>query len=451
MTEPPIRIERTELFEPAVDQALVRQRQGRERIIADAPVASPLRRLLNNSMFYLPIAALIGALVTWFLLDKHINDRPMVSGEINLINTEPFAMPSGFVSLTIGGAEVLLDPSTVHLAPGAHGEPAFASAEQLKVGDRIEASGIADDAHRVIAAAIRPTSDPTNRAHTESSAAALGLLFPLTASLIAFCLLFAEGVSTRNWGRTIVRTLLGALLAAVFALLALVPVGLILMISQRVISAQMEGVNLAVYTSHDMTALAFFVETACRSAAWACVGAGIGLGMNLVRSTRAQLRNSVIGGALGGALGGLFFDPIDRLFGSVFTSGSTSRLVGLIAVGLAIGVFVALVERLAREAWLRVRTGPLAGKSFILYKTPTTIGNAPSSDVYLYKDAEIDPSHAMIHRVGAAYEIEDLATRMGTRVAGAAIRRRRLASGDQIVIGSTILDFEERQRRTPAG
>jgi hypothetical protein len=172
--------------------------------------------------------------------------------------------------------------------------------------------------------------------------------------------------------------------------------------------------------------------------------------MNLVRSTRTQLRNSVIGGALGGALGGLFFDPIDRFFGSSMFAGSgTSRLVGLLAVGLSIGILVALVERLARDAWLRVRTGPLAGKSFILYKTPTIIGNSPQSDVYLYKDAEIDPSHASIHRVGTSYEIEDMGTRMGTSVGGNKVRRRRLMSGDQIVIGSTILDFEERQKRTP--
>ncbi|HET7503520.1 MAG TPA: FHA domain-containing protein, partial [Kofleriaceae bacterium] len=63
--------------------------------------------------------------------------------------------------------------------------------------------------------------------------------------------------------------------------------------------------------------------------------------------------------------------------------------------------------------------------------------------------AEIDPSHASIHRVGTTYEIEDMGTRMGTSVGGNKIRRRRLSSGDQIVIGSTILDFEERQKRTP--
>jgi pSer/pThr/pTyr-binding forkhead associated (FHA) protein len=133
----------------------------------------------------------------------------------------------------------------------------------------------------------------------------------------------------------------------------------------------------------------------------------------------------------------------------MYDGSGGSRLVGLVAVGLSIGLFVALVERLARDAWLRVRTGPLAGKSFILFKTPTVIGNAPASDVYLYKDADIDPAHASVHRVGTVYEIEDMGSRMGTQVGGNKVRRRRLVSGDQIVIGSTILDFEERQKRTP--
>jgi hypothetical protein len=172
--------------------------------------------------------------------------------------------------------------------------------------------------------------------------------------------------------------------------------------------------------------------------------------MHLVRATRAQLRNATIGGALGGALGGMFFDPIDRYVSSgMFDDGGLSRLVGLLAVGLSIGIFVALVERLARDAWLRVRTGPLAGKSFILYKTPTRLGSAPAADVYLFKDAEIDPAHASIHRVGTTYEVEDLGSRMGTQVNGTKVRRRRLVSGDQVVVGNTILDFEERQKRTP--
>jgi hypothetical protein len=207
-----------------------------------------------------------------------------------------------------------------------------------------------------------------------------------------------------------------------------------------------------VVTVREVSGSSFFFMTMCRSAAWACVGAATGLGMNLVRATRGQLRNSVLGGALGGALGGMFFDPIDRFaHTSLFADSAASRLVGLLAVGASIGLFVALVERLARDAWLRVRTGPLAGKSFILYKSPTLIGNAPASDVYLYKDADIDPTHAAVHRVGTTYELEDMGSRMGTAIGGTKVRRKRLVSGDQITIGGTIVDFEERQKRAPQG
>jgi hypothetical protein len=451
MTDEQIRIERHELFDPAVDKALAREHVGRERIIADAPPASPVRQLLLSSWFYLPVAAVLGALVAWLALEPKITDMPIVGGEIILVNAEPFDVPPGIIALTVGSNEVLVDPAQVRLEPGANGEPPFASADDLKIGARIEATGISAG-QRLIATAIRPTTSAASRGEVEEPLWPLFLLFPMTAALLACGLLLSEGITTRNWVRMIERTLLGSFLATLFAVLAFVPVGLIWQVSEYIMTLEAESrSDVAVVTVQDIGAVSFLVFAACRSAAWACLGAATGLGMNLVRSTRTQLRNSVIGGALGGAFGGLFFDPIDRFFGSsLFAEVAVSRGVGLIAVGLSIGLFVALVERLARDAWLRVRTGPLAGKSFILYKTPSIIGNAPQSDVYLYKDAEIDPSHAAIHRVGTTYEIEDLGTRTGTSVGGDKIRRRRLVSGDQIVVGSTILDFEERQKRTPA-
>jgi len=449
MTEDQIRIERQELFDPEVDKALARERAGRERVVAETPPVSPIRRLLLNSLFHLPLAAALGALVTWMLLDPRIHDRPVVRGDIILVNAEPFDGRDGTIALTIGSTEVVVDTAHIRLDPGSDGQPALASVDELKIGTRVEVAGAASG-HRLIAGAIRPSTAAAMTGELDTPLWAELLLFPLTAALIAFGLLFAEGLTTRNWIRMLERTLLGALLAAVFAALSFLPAGWILSISRHAFESDIAKRAGGFVTIRELSAWTFLVVTACRSAAWACIGAAGGLGMNLVRATRPQLRNSVVGGALGGALGGLFFDPIDRLFGNIFVGGSTSRLVGLLAVGLSIGIFVALVERLARDAWLRVRTGPLAGKSFILYKTPTIVGNAPASDVYLYKDAEIDPSHASIHRVGTSYEIEDMATRMGTSVGGEKIRRRRLISGDQIVIGSTILDFEERQKRTPA-
>ncbi|HET7501238.1 MAG TPA: hypothetical protein VFK02_09560, partial [Kofleriaceae bacterium] len=376
MSEEQIRIGREELFDPAVDKALARERQGRERIIADTPPVSPVRRLLFNSMFYLPLAAVLAAFVAWRVLDPRMVDTPTVSGEIMLVNTDPFDGHDGVVALTVGSNEILVNTSRVVLEPGAHGEPRFASADALKVGDRIEVTGI-EDGRRLMAIAIRPTDSAEPRGEVVKPAWPFRVLFPFTAMLIALGLLLAEGLTTRNWIRMIERSLLGSFLAALFAVLAFFPAGAIWQISDAVLNAEVRShPDLLFVTVKEISGVSFILFIACRSAAWACIGAATGLGMNLVRSTRTQLRNSVIGGALGGALGGLFFDPIDRFFGSsLFTGSGTSRMVGLLAVGLSIGLFVALVERLARDAWLRVRTGPLAGKSFILYKTPTIIGN----------------------------------------------------------------------------
>ncbi len=446
-----LKIERHELFERSVDEALATERAGRQRIVATAPPVSPIRRLLLNPLVYLPLAACLGTLATWLLLEPKIDDLPAVRGEVHLVNADPFDAVDGVVAFTVGSTSVYVDPFRVELEAGAEGQPPFASLDDIAVGTRIEATGLADGT-RLVAVAIRPTAAPA-RSSVDRSEWPLFVLFPLTAALIAFGLLVAEGITTRNWIRMLERSVLGSFLATLFAVLAFVPAGLLWMIGERIFNAEVEQHPEAMLvTIREVSGSTFVLFAATRSAAWACIGAATGLGMNLARATRAQLRNSVIGGALGGAFGGMFFDPIDRWVGSSLFDGSgASRLVGLVAVGLSIGIFVALVDRLARDAWLRVRTGPLAGKSFILYKTPTVLGSAPGADVYLFKDADIDASHASIHRVGTVYEIEDMGSRMGTTVGGTKVRRRRLVSGDQIIVGGTILDFEERQKTRVTG
>ena len=113
MSDEEIRIERAELFGPEVDKALARQRAGRERIVADPPPVSPIRRLLNNSLFYLPIAAVLATLATWLLLEPKIADMPSVGGEVLLINSDPFDAGPGITVLTIGSHEVYVVPDSV--------------------------------------------------------------------------------------------------------------------------------------------------------------------------------------------------------------------------------------------------------------------------------------------------------------------------------------------------
>src|SRR5262249_22317933 len=77
-SEERITIDRRELFDPAIDKALAREKLGRQRIIQDKVPVSAFRRIINNSMIYLPIAAVLAAVTVWWMLDSKINEFPTV-------------------------------------------------------------------------------------------------------------------------------------------------------------------------------------------------------------------------------------------------------------------------------------------------------------------------------------------------------------------------------------
>jgi hypothetical protein len=81
------------------------------------------------------------------------------------------------------------------------------------------------------------------------------------------------------------------------------------------------------------------------------------------------------------------------------------------------------------------------GSRVVLGPEPLTIGRLPESAV-MVTDPNASRRHAEIRRVGNDVVLVDLNSTNGTRVNGATIRERRLADGDQIVIGTTVLRFE---------
>lgn len=435
-----VKIARGELFTADVDRALARQRSLQGRGAPAPQPVSPLRRVLLSSMFYLPLAGLACALAAWLIMEPLLGDNPRVAGAVSLVNADPFDA-RGMMTITVGNKDVIAAPGVL-VYPGARGQPSYTTLDEIHVGSVIEVAGVPDVSTetRVVALAIRPStpedaSEVQRQVEKEVGVAGI-LVFPLTGTLLALGLLLAEGIARRNWSRVIERGLTGTALAALFSFLALIPGGLIFRLGQLI------------YEGNPDSKIALMAFVTCRSITWACAGAGLGVGMNLTRATPAELRNSAVGGALGGAFGGLFFDPTEWLTRAThFDQADISRAVGLGTIGVAVGVFVALLEQLTKEAWLRVRTGPLAGKSFILYRTPTSVGSAPACDVYLFKDAGIDPHHASVHQVGQSYEIEDMSSREGTLVNDQPVRRRRLCTGDLITVGSTIIEFEERAPR----
>jgi pSer/pThr/pTyr-binding forkhead associated (FHA) protein len=103
------------------------------------------------------------------------------------------------------------------------------------------------------------------------------------------------------------------------------------------------------------------------------------------------------------------------------------------------------VELLARDAWLRMSEGPLAGKEFLIFKDNMQVGSSPRSDIYLFNDPQVSPQHATLRMIGDECEIESRGAQALVMLNQRPITRSRLRHGDQIGIGRTVFVFQKRK------
>jgi hypothetical protein len=183
-----------------------------------------------------------------------------------------------------------------------------------------------------------------------------------------------------------------------------------------------------------------------RTIAWGVLGLFLAVAPGVVLRNLKRLGIGLVGGLIGGLLGGLLFDPLAE----ATSSGLPARLLALTAIGALTGAATGIIEQAAKRGWLYVTAGLIAGKQFILYRNPTFIGSSPRCEIYLFKDLEISPQHAALHRIPGGFELEDLGSATGTRVNGKPVKRTRLRNGDQVQIGSTCFLFQEKARAIAA-
>jgi hypothetical protein len=120
---------------------------------------------------------------------------------------------------------------------------------------------------------------------------------------------------------------------------------------------------------------------------------------------------------------------------------------GFVALGLCIGLTVALTQVMLREASLRVDAGFRAGRQVILTRPETIIGRAESCDVGLFGDSAVEKVHARIKRKGNVWTLADAGTTSGTLLNGRPLTAPTpLLSGDRIQLGGSVLSFATRVR-----
>lgn len=267
------------------------------------------------------------------------------------------------------------------------------------------------------------------------------LLFPTVAAGVGLFLGAAEGLMCRNLGRAAFSALVGTVVGFVGGWVLLIPATIAFVV----------GVQLAVGLGGDQNVdglpggFGMLVFIMARATAWAIVAIAAGIGQGTALWQGKVVLNGVLGAALGGLLGGLLFDPLNLLLPAVDGEAALSRCVGLTLIGLMVGLFVGLIEGWTKNAWLLMKHGPLAGKQFILHRDSTVLGSSPRCEIYLFKDPAIEPRHAIIHNRGGRFEIEDCETPDGTFVNDRRVTGRAwLHSGDEIMLGETVLEFSLR-------
>jgi len=263
------------------------------------------------------------------------------------------------------------------------------------------------------------------------------LMFPTVAGFIGLFLGAAEGIMCRNLSRAAICAAVGLGIGFAGGFVGWILASIIYLVMMMVAVPFWKNPELG----RRPTGLALLIIMMGRGAAWAVAAIPAGIGQGIALREGKVVLNGLLGGVLGGLLGGLVFDPIDYAFTSADGQALLSRAIGFTLIGLMVGLFVGIVEQWTKTAWLLMKAGPLAGKQFVLFRNPTVLGSAPKADIYLFKDEAIEPRHALIHDHGGRFEIEDMDSADGTYVNGVPVRRQTLKSGDQIVLGKTVLEF----------
>jgi len=192
--------------------------------------------------------------------------------------------------------------------------------------------------------------------------------------------------------------------------------------------------------------MAFFIFMCGRGLAWSIVSMSSGIGLGIALKSKRLALNGFVGSMIGGLIGGLLFDPLHRFVTPDASVAWMSRAVGTLFVGFSVGLLIGVFENASKEAWFLMLKGPLAGKQFIIFKSPMKIGSSPKSEVYLFKDSNIAPLHASVTKSGSKYLLSDEKSDAGTFVNGRKVDKYILQPGDTITIGEAVLRYSEKSK-----
>jgi hypothetical protein len=169
-----------------------------------------------------------------------------------------------------------------------------------------------------------------------------------------------------------------------------------------------------------------------RAVGWAVLGMFVGAGEGVRAGSPKRILVGVLGGLVGGILGGFVLE-YSRL---VLPRIAWSRLIGLVILGLAIAFFYGLIERGMSFGVLRVLTGPLKGKEFLVNQARMRIGRSRRDEIALADYADLADVQARIRVRRGEVLLTNVQTSLPMLVNEQRTAERALRLGDVVKLGS---------------
>jgi hypothetical protein len=462
-TDAPIRISATEAGSSHVDDLLRRQANMR----GDTGITRDRRGTwYYQSWFTLGLAGMFAAFLAWAIIEPYFDDLPYVQGKISastVVKTAEAkpaesaedakeaapaveAKPGPAVgTIAIGGDTIIVGPFTTDLRNQPLPPDAFANGKVVGVyaDDHAEGDKLLWLARFVDVKPVPVKGPAMTLEQLQRRSHATGMvIFALMAALIGLFVGAVDGAVCRMYTRAALSGViglgvgfLGGFILSILANLIYSPLNQIALEHSQGGAGGVGGLSL----------FGFSIQMMGRTIAWGMAGVAMGLGQGIALRSPRLLLFGLLGGVVGGVLGGLLFDPIDLLIlGNDKPSAHVSRLVGFMVIGACVGGMIGVVELLARDAWLRMEQGPLAGKEFLVFKDVMKVGASPRSDIYLFNDPQVQAHHATLRMVGENLEIESVHPAQQVLLNDRPVSRSRLRHGDRIGLGRTIFVYQKR-------
>jgi len=175
-----------------------------------------------------------------------------------------------------------------------------------------------------------------------------------------------------------------------------------------------------------------------RAVGWAVLGLFVGVGEGVRALSPKKMAVGMLGGLVGGLVGGFALE-YSRL---LLPANVFPRLIGLGVLGVSIAFFYGLIERGMAFGVVRILTGELKGKEFLINQGLMRIGRSRKAEIALPSHADLADVQAHLRVKKGEVYVKNLKPSLVMLVNEQPVEEQKLRLGDVIKIGSAKIFYK---------